>query len=86
MYFFTGARIKARGYNAFLQGQFRDSKVEYSYSQIEPIVAEVWAGFVTQIFEQTQLSYTLNYQTAELRSGEAARDSMWGGLQLVHSF
>jgi hypothetical protein len=86
MYFFTGARVKARGYNAFLQGQFRDSAVEYSYSEIEPIVAEVWIGFVTQIFEQTQVSYTLNYQTAELREGQADRESLWGGVQLVHSF
>ena len=86
MYFFTGARLKARAYNAFLQGQFRDSAVEYSSSEIEPLVAEVWIGFVTQIFEQTEVSYTLNYQTAELRDGEAARDSIWGGVQLVHSF
>ncbi len=86
MYFFTGARLKARAYNAFLQGQFRDSAVEYSYSEIEPLVAEVWIGFVTQIFDQTQVSYTLNYQTAELRDGQAARNAMWGGVQLTHSF
>jgi hypothetical protein len=49
-------------------------------------VAEVWIGVVTQIFEQTQVSYTLNYQTAELREGQADRESLWGGVQLVHSF
>lgn len=86
MYFFTGARLKARAYNVFLQGQFRDSAVEYSASQIEPLVAEAWVGFVTQIFDQTQISYTLNYQTAELREGKAARDSLWGGVQLSHNF
>jgi hypothetical protein len=86
LYFFVGARIKARAYNAFLQGQFRDSAVTYSYSEIEPLVAEAWIGFVTQIFEQTQLSYTLNYQTAELREGKGARDALWGGVQLAHTF
>jgi len=86
MYFFTGARVKARAYNAFLQGQFRDSAVEYSYSQTEPLIAEVWLGFVTEIFDQTQVSYTLNYQTAELREGKAARDSLWGSVQVSHSF
>ncbi len=86
MYFFTGARLKARAYNAFLQGQFRDSPVEYSYSDIEPLVAEVWVGVVTRIFENTQLSYALNYQTAELRAGEADRSALWGGVQLSHSF
>lgn len=86
VYLFTGARVKARAYNAFLQGQFRDSAVEYSYSEIEPIVAEVWIGVVTEIFDQTQISYTLNYQTAELREGEGARDALWGAVQLSHNF
>lgn len=86
MYFFAGARVKARAYNAFLQGQFRDSVVEYSYSEIEPIVANAWVGFVTHILDNTQVSYTLNYQTAELREGKAAQDQLWGGVQVVHSF
>jgi hypothetical protein len=86
LYVFAGARVKARAYNAFLQGQFRDSAVEYAYGDIEPIVAQAWIGVVTQIFEQTQLSYTLNYQTAELREGEGAQSSLWGGVQLAHAF
>ena len=44
---------------------------EYSADEIEPLVAEAWIGVVTQLFEQTQLSYTLNYQTAEVRDGKA---------------
>jgi hypothetical protein len=86
VYFFTGARVKARAYNAFLQGQFRDSEVVYSASEVEPVVLEVWMGFVTQLFEQTQLSYTLNYQTAEVRDGDGERDAVWGAVQLTHSF
>jgi hypothetical protein len=85
-YFFAGARVKARAYNAFLQGQFRDSEVRYTSSELRPILAEAWAGFVTQLFEQTQVSYTLNYQTSEVRHGPAARDTLWGGVQLSHSF
>jgi hypothetical protein len=85
-YLFAGARIKARAYNAFLQGQFRESAVRYSFNEIEPLIAEAWIGVVTQVFEQTQLSYTLNYQTAELRSGDADRDVVWAGVQLAHAF
>jgi hypothetical protein len=85
-YFFTGLRVKARAYNAFLQGQFRDSAVHYSFDEIEPIVAEAWMGFATQLWDQTQVSYTLNYQTAEIRRGAAARSALWGGVQLSHSF
>jgi hypothetical protein len=86
VYFFAGARVKARAYNALLQGQFRHSDVRYSYDEIEPIVAEAWIGVMTQLFPNTELSYALHYQTAELREGKAARDTFWGGVQLAHSF
>jgi hypothetical protein len=86
MYFFAGARVTARAYNAFLQGQFRDSDVRYSYSEIEPLVAHVWVGVMTQLFSNTELSYALHYQTAELRDGDASRNTFWGGVQLAHSF
>lgn len=85
-YFFAGARVKARAYNAMLQGQFRDSVVTYSASEIEPLLAEAWVGVVTQLMEQTQLSYTLHYQTAELRHGDASRDAVWGAVQVAHAF
>lgn len=86
MYFFVGARVKARAYNAFLQGQFRDSVVSYTYSELEPVLAEAWMGFVTQLMNQTQISYSINYQTAEIRDGVAARDALWGAVQLTHTF
>lgn len=86
LYFFTGARAKARAYNAFLQGQFRHSEVKYSASEVEPLIFEAWVGVVTQLFEQTQLSYTVTCQTKEVRSGKAARDALWGAVQLIHRF
>jgi hypothetical protein len=86
VYFFAGARVTARAYNAFLQGQFRDSDVRYSYSEIEPLVGHAWVGVMTQLLANTELSYALHYQTAELRDGKAARDAFWGGVQLAHSF
>ena len=48
--------------------------------------AEAWIGVVTQILDQTQLSYALHYQTAELRDGAASRDALWGAVQLTHAF
>jgi hypothetical protein len=85
-YLYAGLRVKARGYNAFLQGQFRASEVRHSFSAIEPIVGEAWFGVVSEIAAGTQVSYTVNYQTAELRSGSAARDTLWGAVQLTFSF
>jgi hypothetical protein len=86
LYFFAGARVSARAYNAFLQGQFRHSDVRYSYDEIEPIVVQAWLGVVTQLFANTELSYALHYQTSELRDGDAARGTYWGAVQLAHSF
>jgi hypothetical protein len=86
LYVFAGARVKARAYNAFLQGQFRDSEVRYTSAEVQPLLAEAWIGLVTQILDQTQLSYALHYQTAELRDGPASRDTLWGAVQLTHSF
>lgn len=86
LYVFAGARVKARAYNAFLQGQFRDSDVRYTSGEVQPLLAEAWIGVVTQVLEQTQLSYALHYQTAELRHGPAARDAFWGAVQLTHAF
>jgi hypothetical protein len=86
LYVFVGARVKARAYNAFLQGQFRDSEVRYTSDEVQPLLAEAWIGVVTQILDQTQLSYALHYQTAELRDGPASRDSLWGAVQLTHAF
>lgn len=86
LYAFAGARLKARAYNAFLQGQFRHSDVRYSASEVEPLLVHAWLGLVTQIFDQTSLSYTLNYQTAEVREGRAARDSLWAAVHVSHSF
>ncbi|WP_129641632.1 lipid A deacylase LpxR family protein [Peristeroidobacter agariperforans] len=86
LYVFAGARVKARAYNAFLQGQFRDSEVRYTSGEVQPLLAEAWIGVVTQILDQTQLSYALHYQTAELRDGPASRDALWGAVQLTHAF
>lgn len=86
LYVFAGARVKARAYNAFLQGQFRDSEVRYTSDEVQPLLAEAWIGVVTQILDQTQLSYALHYQTAELRDGRASRDALWGAVQLTHAF
>jgi hypothetical protein len=86
MFFFVGARLKARAYNAFLQGQFRHSDVTYTSAELEPLLAEAWVGFVVPLFAQTQLTYALNYQTAEIREGPASRDALWGAVQVTHVF
>jgi hypothetical protein len=85
-YFCAGVRLKARVYNAFLQGQFRHSEHRYSSSELEPALLETWAGFASEISERTQVGYTLNYQSAELRDDPAARSTLWAAVQINHRF
>jgi hypothetical protein len=73
IYVFTGVRLTARAYNAFLQGQFRESEVRYSSSELNPVIGSAWIGIATQLAGRTQASYALNYQTSEVRHGPASR-------------
>ena len=54
--------------------------------ELEPVVTHVWIGLSTQLQPNTQITYTLNCQTAEIRRGLAARDLMWGAMQFNHRF
>jgi hypothetical protein len=59
--------------------------VRHSSSNVEPLVAEAWVGFTSQV-GKADLSYTLNYQTREVRTGPAARDYAWGAVQIAFRF
>lgn len=82
-YFWAGATLKARAYNAFLQGQFRDSNVTYDHGELRPLVLEGWAGYTCAIKEGYRFSYVLRGQTSEIKKGEGNRNVLWGGLILA---
>lgn len=48
--------MKARAYNAFLQGQFRDSDHELSANDLNVLLAEVWAGYTHTLWDNMELS------------------------------
>jgi len=79
LYVSTGIKLRARAYNAFLQGQFRDSDAAFSASRLQPIIREAWLGVVADLGD-FRLSYTLRFQSAEIKEGEGARDLRWAGL------
>ncbi|CAA0118632.1 Uncharacterised protein [BD1-7 clade bacterium] len=82
----AGVSIKARAYNAFLQGQFRDSKVSYDFNEIRHFIVESWLGY-THVFEDNfQFSYALRYETAELKTSRGDRSQLWGGMVFSHTF
>lgn len=79
-YFWSGFTLKARFYNAFLQGQFRDSDFSYSYSALRPLIAEAWAGYTYAFKQGYRMSYVLRAQSSEIKHGDGNRNVVWGGL------
>ena len=76
----AGVKVRARLYNAFLQGQFRHSDVAYSSSAIEHVLGEAWVGVDVLLHRRVLLSYVVRRQTKELAVGEGSRGFTWAGL------
>ena len=84
-YLWAGVRLRARAYTVFLQGQFQDSAVTFSSSELEPVVAEAWIGYTTE-FRGLRITGALRHQTQEIKRGPGARDLTWGGLSFTRRF
>lgn len=85
-YFWAGISLKARAYNAFLQGQFRHSEVKYDFTEIRPFIAEAWLGYTFAFEDGFRLSYVARAQTSELRVGRGDRELFWGGIVIAKVF
>ena len=81
-YIWGGIGLKARAYNAFLQGQFRDSPHTLGGSDLRPFIIDAWAGYTFSLTQHTKLSYVLRGQTSEIKHGTGDRQLAWGGLIL----
>lgn len=85
-YFWGGVALKARLYNAFLQGQFRSSDYTLGGSDLRPILAEAWIGYTLSLARDFKFSYVMRAQTSEIKDGKANRDLLWGGLALSKTY
>jgi hypothetical protein len=84
-YVFAGARLKARGYDALLQGQFRHSDVRIASDDLERLQAEAWAG-IASTWSGWRISYTLRVASREVSNGPAARTLVWAGVNVDRAF
>ncbi len=84
--FWYGADVSLRAHNAFLQGQFRDSVVEYDLSETEPVVAQVWAGLDVALFGNWTASYAVYGRSSELKFGPADRNHFWATISIGTQF
>jgi hypothetical protein len=84
-YFWGGINIHARVYNAFLQGQFRDSPVTFSRDELNTFVFEAWLGYTWASVDGWRVSYVLRGHTSEIRDGPGDRSLVWGGIIVSHA-
>ena len=87
VYIFLGYRAHLVGYNALLQGQFRDSEVEVSGSQIERLRHEASIGLTFPFpfsdgIPPLRLTYALHYRSEE-HKGVRADDHFYAGIYLT---
>jgi hypothetical protein len=85
-YFWTGFALKARAYNVFLQGQFRDSEVTYDSDDLNPGIVEAWAGYTYMFDNGYSLAYSMRAQTSDIKRGHGDRNYFWGTLSLTKFF
>lgn len=86
IFLFAGARAKLRVYNAFLQGQFRQSDLTYGWSDLNKTLGEVWAGVEFRTSSGWAVQYLARWESPELRFGSGSRSFTWGSIEISRTF
>jgi hypothetical protein len=81
-----GAKARLRLYDAFLEGQFRESDVEFSSGDVNHLLLETWFGVTTVLKNRLSVSYTIRHQTKELDAGRGARSFTWASIGVAQQF
>jgi len=82
----AGAKLRLRLYNAFLEGQFRESDVELAFGDLNHVLLETWLGVTTVLKGRLSVSYTIRHQTKELDTGRGARSFTWASIGVAQQF
>jgi len=85
-YVWAGISLKMRAYNAFLQGQFKDSAVTYQSDEINHAIVEAWLGYTIGFGDGYSFTYAIRGHTSELKQGNGDRNVVWGGVLLAKTF
>ncbi|GAB1263467.1 lipid A deacylase LpxR family protein [Aurantivibrio infirmus] len=79
-YAWGGFTLKYRAYNAFLQGQFRDSDHQFSSNKLNHNLVEAWLGYTLNFNHGYRISYYIRGHSSEIKKGKGNRNLVWGGL------
>ena len=85
LYGFVGVRLRARLYNAMLQGQLRHSDVRVDSADLEHLQTEAWVGFAYTRADW-RITYTMRAASKEISNGPAARALVWGAINFERAF
>ncbi len=85
-YLWAGLALKGRAYNAFLQGQFKQSNVEYDSNALRHGIIEAWLGYTVAHANGYRFTYALRGHSSEIKSGTGDRNVVWGGLSVSKRF
>lgn len=85
-YFWTGFNLRARLYNVFLQGQFRDSTVTLRSDELNHIIGDAWMGVTYEFGDGWRASYFMRGQTSEIKNGPSDHNNIWGGFILGRTY
>jgi hypothetical protein len=82
----AGAKIHARVYNAFLEGQFRHSDVTFASSELEPVLVDLWFGAALELANGATVSYAVHRQTEEIEAARGGRAFTWASIGFSQRF
>ena len=82
-YFWSAFRAHLVGYDALLQGQFRQSDVKFSSDEIEHVVYDGGLG-LTFGFDKSQLTISANAKSSDLKL--TSRRQVWGSINYLYYF
>lgn len=82
-YLWSAFNARIVGYDALLQGQFKESEVTFSYSELEPVVYDGGVG-LTLGYLSSQLTFSANAKTSDLKM--FSRSQVWGGVNYVYYY
>ena len=85
-FFWLGAAARVRLYNALLEGQFRDSEVTFSRSELRLLQGERVLGAAADVFEtRWRTEFELRWRTREI-PGAAGQAPVWGRISISRSW
>jgi hypothetical protein len=77
--------VRYQLFNAFLQGQFRGSDVEFAHSDLEPLIGEAWVGVTKTLKTGLEVSLLLRIRSRGVKGFEGPAP-VWGSMILRRAF